>query len=71
MYKIIRTIDRYPHVVMELVDITTGEKFYWALGAYQAELLCADYHVTELNGVILDELPHNGGLFDYNDINRI
>jgi hypothetical protein len=25
MYKIIRTIDRYPHVVMEMVNITTGE----------------------------------------------
>lgn len=37
----------------------------------QAELLCAEYHVTELKGVILDELPQNGGLFDYNDINKI
>ncbi len=71
MYKIKRTIDRYPHVVMEMVNITTGERFYWALGSYQAELLCAEYHVTELKGVILDELPQNGGLFDYNDINKI
>lgn len=71
MYKIIRTIDRYPHVVMEMVNITTGERFYWALGSYQAELLCAEYHVKDLKGVLLDELPKNGGLFDYNDINKI
>ncbi len=71
MYKITRTIDRYPHVVMELVNITTGEKLYWALGSYQAELLCAEYHVKYLKGVILDELPQNGGWFDYNNINRI
>lgn len=71
MYKIIRTIDRYPHVVMEMVNITTGEKLYWALGSYQAELLCAEYHVKDLKGVILDEIPQNGGLFNYKDINRI
>jgi hypothetical protein len=71
MYKIIRTIDRYPHVVMKMVNITTGERFYWALGSYQAELLCAEYHITELKGVILDGLPQNGGLFDYNNINKI
>lgn len=71
MYKIIRTIDRYPHVVMEMVNITTGERFYLALGSYQAELLCEEYHVKDLEGVLLDELPKNGGLFDYNDINKI
>lgn len=71
MYKIIRTIDRYPHVVMEIVNITTGEKLYWALGSYQAELLCAEYHVTNLKGVLLDELPQNGGWFDINDINKL
>lgn len=71
MYKIIRTIDRYPHVVMEMVNITTGERFYWALGSYQEELLCKEYHVKDLKVVLLDELPKNGGLFDYNDINKI
>lgn len=71
MYQIIRAIDLYPHVVMALVNITTGEKRYWCFSVIHEEELCKEYHVKQLKGVLLDELPKNGGWFDYNDINRI
>ena len=71
MYQIIRAIDLYPHVVLTLVNITTGEKRYWCFSVIHEEELCQEYHVKNLKGVLLDELPQNGGWFDWSDINRI
>lgn len=71
MYKIIDTIDRYPHVVLQLVDITTGNKRYWCLSVLHAEDLCKQYHVKSLRGVILDSLPKDGGWIITRDINLI
>lgn len=71
MYQIIRAIDLYPHVVLTLVNITTGEKRYWCFSVIHEEELCKECHVKTLEGVLLDKLPQNGGWFDWNDIKRI
>lgn len=71
MYKIIETIDRYPFVVMLLVNITTGEKRYWCIDDVHADDLCAEYHVRNLHGLILDQLPASGSWIKRQDINLI
>lgn len=71
MYKVIVTIDQIHHIVLALVNITTGETRYWRLSSHHAELLCKQYHVKHLQGVLLDDLPQNGGWLDVNDFNRI
>lgn len=71
MYKVFFRICRYPHVVIGLVNITTGEKGYWWFSILHEEMLCEEYHVKNLKGVLLDELPQNGGWFDINDINKL
>lgn len=71
MYKITDTIDRYPHVVLQLKDITTGYVRYWCFSVLHAEELCKDYHVRTLKGVLLDRIPHNGGWIKKEDINYI
>lgn len=71
MYKIIDTIDRYPHIVLQLVDITTGNKRYWCFSTLHAEDLCEEYHVRRLKGILLDHLPNNGGWITKKTINLI
>lgn len=71
MYKIIDIIDRYPHVVLQLVDITNGDKRYWCLSELHAEELCKEYHTRRLKGILLDHLPKNGGWITKRTINLI
>lgn len=71
MYKIIDTIDRYPHVVLLLLDITTGDKRYWCFSVLYADELCEQYHVNNLNGLTLNHLPQHGGWIEEQDINKI
>ncbi len=71
MYKVLSRIDRYPHVVLLLVDITTGDKRYWCFSTLHEEELCEEYHVKTIEGVLLDRLPHFGGWITKNAINKI
>lgn len=71
MYNVTDLVTLYPHVVLALVNITTGEKLYCCFSVIHEEELCQEYHVKNLKGVLLDELPQNGGWFDWSDINRI
>lgn len=71
MYKIIDTINRYPHVVLQLVEITTGDKRYWFFSTLHADDLCKQYHVKSLRGVLLDSLPKDGGWIIKSAINLI
>jgi len=71
MYKIIDTIDRYPFVVMLLVNITTGEKRYWCIDDVHADELCDEYHAKDLKGLLLDQLPAWGTWITRQSINMI
>ena len=71
MYKIIDTIDRYPFVVLLLLDITTGEKRYWCIDDVRADELCDEYHAKYLKGILLDKLPRAGYWITRQDINKI
>jgi len=72
MYKIIETDERrYPHVLLLLLNITTGEKRWWCFGEVHADDLCEEYHVKNLQGVILDNLPVNGGWIERSEINKL
>ena len=71
MYKVLDIIDRYPHVVLQLVDITNGNKRYWCFSELHAQDLCEEYHTQHLRGVLLDNIPSNGGWITRRDINEI
>lgn len=71
MYKIVDTIDRYPFVVLLLVNITTGGKRYWCIDDVHADKLCDEHNVSNLLGVVLDSLPSSGGWITRQDINMI
>lgn len=72
MYKIIAIETHcYPHVLLHLLNITTGVKRWWCFSELHADELCKDYHVKDLKGVILDNVPAKGSWIKQSEINKI
>lgn len=54
MYKVLKTQLRYyPHALLLLADMTTGERRWWCFGRQHEEDLCEDYHTKDLAGAVL------------------
>ena len=61
MWKITRTITAYyPLIVLELTNLTDGEKGLWSMADGQSEDILRKYHTRKLEGIVLDELPKHG-----------
>ena len=72
MYKVLKTQLRYyPHALLLLADMTTGERRWWCFGRQHEEDLCEDYHTKDLAGAVLIDLPRNGGWIDEKEIEML
>ena len=72
MYKVLKTnLSYYPHALLLLADMTTGERRWWCFGSQHEEDLCEDYHTKDLAGAVLSELPRHGGWIDEKEIEML
>ena len=58
----------YPHVVLEILNTTTGETKYWHYTALHYEEHCRQLEVNTLEDCTLSDLPRNGGWLDEKDL---
>ena len=61
MYEITDVTRDYLFVRLRLRNVQTGETRDWEYWDDLEELLCEEYGVKNLNGVVLKELPRYGG----------
>ena len=67
MYKVLKTQLRYyPHALLLLADMTTGERRWWCFGSQHEEDLCEDYHTKDLAGAVLVVAVTNSPKHDFN-----
>ena len=72
MYKVLKTnLSYYPHALLLLADMTTGERRWWCFGSQHEEDLCEDYHTKDLAGAVLSDLPRHGGWIDEKGIEML
>lgn len=72
MWKITRTITAYyPLIILELTSLSDGERGLWSMADGQSEDVLREYHTRKLEGIILDELPKNGGWMDEDEIHDL
>lgn len=72
MWKITRTITAYyPLIILELTSLTDGERGLWSMADGQSEDILREYHARNLEGIILDKLPKNGGWMGEDEIHNL
>jgi hypothetical protein len=72
MWKITRTITAYyPFIILELTSLSDGESGLWSMADGQSEDILREYHARNLEGIVLDKLPKNGGWMDEDDIHKL
>ena len=72
MYKVTYVdFKHYPHVVLELKNISNRETKYWCYSELHYEEQCWQLEVKSLKGCTLSGLPQNGGWIDKKTITRL